>query len=81
MESIEKKIKKMIEEADKDDDGHINFLEFSKVNSAPPSRKITTVSRPALSLEHPAEPPKPPDGGWGWMIVFSCFVCNFIVGI
>jgi hypothetical protein len=25
-------------------------------------------------------PPKPPDGGWGWVIVFSCFMCNFIVG-
>ena len=34
MESIERKIKQMIEEADKDGDGHINFLEFSKVSSA-----------------------------------------------
>ena len=23
--------------------------------------------------------PVPPDGGWGWVIVLSSFICNFIV--
>ncbi|XP_045593400.1 monocarboxylate transporter 14 isoform X2 [Procambarus clarkii] len=27
----------------------------------------------------PAELPPPPDGGWGWMIVFVSFLCNAIV--
>lgn len=22
--------------------------------------------------------PKPPDGGYGWVIVFAAFMCNFI---
>ena len=22
--------------------------------------------------------PPPPDGGWGWVICFACFMCNFI---
>jgi hypothetical protein len=26
------------------------------------------------------ESPKPTDGGWGWMVVFACIMCNFIVG-
>ena len=24
--------------------------------------------------------PVTPDGGWGWVIVFSTFMCNFIIG-
>ena len=25
------------------------------------------------------ELPGPPDGGWGWVICFASFMCNFIV--
>ena len=25
------------------------------------------------------EPPLPPDGGWGWMLVLSSLMCNIIV--
>ena len=23
--------------------------------------------------------PGPPDGGWGWVICFACFSCNFVL--
>ena len=82
MASLDKKIDSMIKEADVDGDGQINFLEFDKVNSGPSNLRCSTIIPP---FENKAEeevlaPPKPPDGGWGWVIVLSCFMCNFIVG-
>ena len=71
MASLDKKIDSMIKEADVDGDGQINFLEFDKVNSG------TIINK---AKEEVLSPPKPPDGGWGWVIVLSCFMCNFIVG-
>ena len=71
MASLDKKIDSMIKEADVDGDGQINFLEFDRVNSG------TIINK---AKEEVLSPPKPPDGGWGWVIVFSCFMCNFIVG-
>ena len=68
MASLEKKIQKLIDEADVDGDGQINYLEFHNVNKVSPMNNRVLV------------PPKPPDGGWGWAIVFSCFMCNFIIG-
>ena len=73
MARMEKKIQKLIDEADVDGDGQINFLEFEKVISA-------TRSKNACPIVATKAPPKPPDGGWGWVVVFSCFMCNFIIG-
>ena len=75
MASLDEKIKEMISEADVDGDGRINVLEFEKVYIGPSSHKICQ-----LNNSSPLEPPKPPDGGWGWVIVFASFMCNFIVG-
>ena len=82
MASLDKKIDSMIKEADVDGDGQINFLEFDKVNSGPSNLCCSAIIPPFKnkSEEEVLAPPKPPDGGWGWVIVFSCFMCNFIVG-
>ena len=82
MASLDKKIDSMIMEADVDGDGQINFLEFDKVNSGPSNLCCSTIIPPFKNKpkEEVLVPPKPPDGGWGWVIVFSCFMCNFIVG-
>ena len=77
MASLDKKIDAMINEADVDGDGQINFLEFDKVNNGPSQRTSTVI--PPIGNKAEA-PPTPPDGGWGWVVVFSCFMCNFIVG-
>ena len=68
----DEEVDEMIREADIDGDGQINFLEFAKVNTAPVSQKTSVVNNPISG------PPKPPDGGWGWVVVFACFMCNFI---
>ena len=82
MASLDEKIGSMIKEADVDGDGQINFLEFDKVNSGPSNLCCSTIVPPFKNKpeEEVLAPPKPPDGGWGWVIVFSCFMCNFIVG-
>ena len=80
MTSLEEKIKQMTKEADRNGDGQINFLEFAKVNEADTPRKASfPISKTGIKSIKP-EPPKPPDGGWGWVIVFASFMCNFIVG-
>ena len=70
LKSIEKRIQNLINEADVDGDGQINFLEFHEV-----MRKDSTNTKNTAPT-----PPTPPDGGWGWVIVFSCFMCNFLIG-
>ena len=31
---------------------------------------------PGIQIDHL---PGPPDGGWGWVICFACFACNFVL--
>ena len=53
-----------------DIDGQLN-LDESNSNQTAPIEEIKNNSM---------LPPLPPDGGWGWVVVFSSFMCNFIIG-
>ena len=64
MASLDKKIEAMINEADVDGDGQINFLEFYKVNNGPSQRAITVIPPFENKSNEEFAPPKPPDGGW-----------------
>ena len=70
LESIEKKIRYLVQEADGKGDGNISYSELCSDNQIEPSSKITQT----------LVPPKSPDGGWGWVVVFAMFMCNFIIG-
>ena len=79
MVSLDKKIQAMINEADVDGDGQINFLEFDKVNHGQSQRSSIVIPPFENISNEDCAPPRPPDGGWGWAIVFSCFMCNLVV--
>ena len=70
LEIIEKRIEKLMNEADIDGDESINILEFNEA-----IRKFT-----AKDNQNDLAQSKPPNGGWGWVIVFSCFIYNMIIG-
>ena len=68
-------MKDWIEIRDFDGNEQVDFHEFLKFSTLLLQQDNTEREEP-LSIESP----KPPDGGWGWIIVFACFMCNFIVG-
>ena len=64
-----------IEKRDFDGNEKVDFHEFLKFSTLLLHQDNTEREEP-LSIESP----KPPDGGWGWIIVFACFMFNFIIG-
>ena len=68
-------MKDWIEKRDFDGDEKVDFHEFLKFSTLLLQQDNTEREEP-LSIESP----KLPDGGWGWIIVFACFMFNFIIG-
>jgi hypothetical protein len=70
LEIIEKRTEILMNEADIDGDDSINILEFNEA-----IKKFT-----ANDNQNNLAQSKPPNGGWGWVIVFSCFILNLVIG-
>ena len=80
MESIEKTvIREMFDEADLDGDGQIDYLEFERINNLTKKSSVFGKKKSEETEELVTAPPKPPDGGWGWAVVFACFMCNLVI--
>ena len=73
--NTEDELKDWIEKRDFDGNEKVDFHEFLKFSTLLLQQDNTEREEP-LSIESL----KPPDGGWGWIIVFACFMFNFIIG-
>ena len=71
--------KRWIEKRDFDGDEKVDFHEFIKFSILSLHQDRTEIEE-SFSDSLADESPKPTDGGWGWMVVFACIMCNFIVG-
>ena len=64
-----------IEKKNFDGDETVNFHEFLKFRAL--LLKQGKIEREGSCSDKSS---KPPDGAWGWIVVFACFMCNAIVG-
>ena len=72
-------MERWIEKRDFNGDQKVDFHEFIKF-SILLLQQDRTERDETFSDSLADESPKPPDGGWGWIVIFACVMCNFIVG-